>query len=213
MINRRLPVLLFIVAILAASCATQRDATVDATPAAEVDNVASQALPTQSIIGRSVADIELPDASNDGAAFALSAKDDGVLLVYFGFTFCPDVCPTTLADLRTALASMGEAAESVDVSMVTVDPDRDTPEVLATYIEHFIEGGHALRTDDTELLKAAGDAFGASFDVIKLDDGRIDVLHSAYIYAVDDQGVIVASWPFGAEPDTIVADLTAFLSG
>src|SRR3990172_7649696 len=70
-----------------------------------------------------VGDLSLPDSTAGGADFAFRAQPGGLLLLYFGYTSCPDICPTTLADLRTALRQVGEEfAARVDVAMATVDP-------------------------------------------------------------------------------------------
>ena len=84
----------------------------------------------------SVATTSLPDVAS-GEQFDFVAPEDGLLLVYFGYTSCPDVCPTTLADVRTALGRLGEDADRVELVMATVDPDRDTPERLAHYVRWF----------------------------------------------------------------------------
>ena len=81
--------------------------------------------------------VTLPDVSNGGEPFEFRAADGGLLVVYFGYTNCPDVCPTTMADLRTALGDIGDDADRVDVAMVTIDPDRDTP-VLTDYVQSFV---------------------------------------------------------------------------
>jgi protein SCO1/2 len=169
-------------------------------------------LPSSAVIGSSVAEVSLPDVTSGGEPFAMVAEPGGALVAYFGFTYCPDVCPTTLSDLKSALESMGTAADSVEVAMVTVDPNRDTDEVISAYLQTFVPDGHALRTDDAVLLKEAGDAFGADFSVITPAEGGVEVTHTAYLYAVDDQGVIRVVWPFGAEPDRIATDLEALLS-
>ena len=76
--------------------------------------------------------------------------------MYFGYTNCPDVCPTTMADLGAALDRLDdEDAARVDVAMVTVDPERDTA-VLADYVQSFVADAHAMATDDPAALRAAG---------------------------------------------------------
>jgi protein SCO1 len=72
----------------------------------------------------------------------MRADDGEVLLVYFGYTSCPDICPTTMADIRLALeACHRDLAERVSVAMVTVDPERDTTEVLTGYLGYFFDRG------------------------------------------------------------------------
>ena len=80
--------------------------------------------------------------------FAVKAAPGELLVVYFGFTSCPDVCPTTLADLRTAREEVGADAAELPLAMITVDPARDTPEKLSSYLSTFSDRYRALRTDD-----------------------------------------------------------------
>jgi len=112
-----------------------------------------------------VSAVALPDATLGGESFTTIAEEGGLLMVYFGYASCPDICPTTLADLRRAMQMVGEDAERIDVAMVTVDPFRDTPEILASYIQAFFPDGHALVTSDQTLLSAAATAFGAAYEV------------------------------------------------
>lgn len=197
----------FVVLLTAAACGD------DASPPTlgPVDDAVGGELPDATVLGSYVGDVALPDVSAGGAPFALRADDGGALVVYFGFTSCPDVCPTTLSDLRRALEQMGEDAGRVDVAMVTIDPARDLDATIAAYLGSFIDGGHPLRTDDDSRLRGATDAFGADYSVITTAEGDIDVQHTAYLYAVDDEGEIAIVWPFGAEPDRIAVDLAALL--
>jgi len=158
-----------------------------------------------------VASIVLPDASQDGLDFEMRAEDGHLLLVYFGYMSCPDVCPTSLNEVRKALGRLGDDAERVDLAMVTVDPARDTGENLTLYVQGFVEGAHALRTDDPEVLDEAAVAFGASYSVEENDEGEIEVGHSASIYAVDPDGTVVLTWPYGLEADAIATDLRILL--
>lgn len=178
---------------------------------AELDGAVSRMIPTTGVLGDSVADVSLRDASDSGEPMSFVASDDGVLVVYFGYTFCPDVCPTTLTDLRTALENLGDYGKRVEVAMVTVDPGRDTDEVITDYLHAFLPDGHPLRTEDDDELRAAADAFGVEFSVIEGANGVTEVAHSAFLYAVDDTGEIRAVWPFGVEPETISRDLELLL--
>ena len=95
-----------------------------------------------------VAEFSLPDLTNGGGELALRGSEDGILVVYFGYTHCPDFCPTTMSDVKLARNRLedGDAAR-VDVAMVTIDPARDLP-ILADYVQGFVPDGHALGTDD-----------------------------------------------------------------
>lgn len=155
----------------------------------------------------------LPDASQADAPMPLRADADGLLLVYFGYTSCPDVCPTTLSDLRVALGDLAAAERGrVRVAMVTIDPARDLDEVLTHYVQTFVPGAHALRTDDAALLERVADRFGASYGVERGANGAIEVSHTAFLYAVDDAGLLRLQWPFGTKADAVTRDVQSLLS-
>jgi protein SCO1/2 len=132
-------------------------------------------------------------------------------MVYFGYTNCPDYCPTTMSELKIALRRAGDPA-AVDVAMVTVDPDRDGP-ILADYVGSFFPGGHSLVTYDDALLAEVAAPFGASYLVSTDDDGSVEVAHSTALYAVDDTGQLVMTWPFGIDIDEMAADIKDLLDG
>ena len=155
--------------------------------------------------------VALPSLSEPGAEVEFRADDGGIQVVYFGFTNCPDVCPTTLADLTVALRMLEPAeADAVEVVMVGVDPERDNA-VLDGYVKTFVSDATAAGSDDTDLLDEAGEPFGASWEVRTTDDGSVEVDHSPFLYAVDDQGRLVLTWQFGASADDIAADLSTLL--
>lgn len=161
-----------------------------------------------------VADVSLPAVEPDGSETPyLFAADDGeLLLVYFGYTSCPDVCPTTLADVRRSLDEMGDDAERIDLAMITIDVEVDTPEVLAPYVRSFVPGSAAIRSTDDSRLRAAADVFGADYgkDVV---DGEEEVYHTGSLYVVDDRGDLLLTWPFGTSADDIRSDLERLLAG
>jgi protein SCO1 len=149
----------------------------------------------------------LPDASNGDSDFTFTAADGEYLVVYFGYTQCPDVCPTTLNEVKKALKAIGSDAEKVDVGMITIDPDRDAGDLLTNYVQSFVPEAHALRTDDATKLAAVAKAFGASYTVTKDDAGAVEVSHSGNLYVVDPAGTVVLQWPFGLPADAIATDL------
>jgi protein SCO1/2 len=158
-----------------------------------------------------VDEVALPDVSRGGEPTELRADDGRLLVVYFGYTNCPDICPTTLADLRAALARMDpEQAGLVDLAMVTVDPARDT-DTLAAYVQSFVDGAHALATDDDALLQQAAGPFGVTYAVTTGAGGEVEVAHSTQLYAVDDQGRLAITWPFGTTAEDLAGDLEQLL--
>jgi protein SCO1/2 len=108
------------------------------------------------------------------------------VVLFFGFTHCPDICPTTLAEIAGAVKSLGPDAERVQVLMVSVDPERDTPESLAKYMSAFDPRFLGLRGDLAATRKVAGE-FKIYFEKRKQGDGYT-VDHSAQSYVIDPQG-------------------------
>lgn len=141
---------------------------------------------------------------------SMRADDSELLLMYFGYTSCPDVCPTTLADIRRSLSDLGAGADRVEVAMATIDPERDTADILTGYVQSFVPGAHALRTDDDGALRSAADAFGADYGVT-VDGEDIEVLHTGHVYVIDDEGQLLVTWPFGTSADEMRSDLEILL--
>ena len=155
--------------------------------------------------------VALPDLSAGGEEFELRAPPEELLAVYFGFTNCPDICPTTLSDLRSAIRRLPEADQDrVSLAMISVDPDRDA-ENLVAYTQTFIPDGHALLTTDQTTLRAAAEPFGVSYQVSVDDDGVVDVAHSTQLFLVDDTGSLLLTWQFGISADDIASDLAIML--
>jgi protein SCO1/2 len=149
----------------------------------------------------------LPSLTDPGTDLAFRAEPGGFQSVYFGYTNCPDVCPTTMADWAVTMRRLPEdLAAQVSTVMVTVDPDRDN-ELLPGYVESFVADGEAAGTTDPDLLAAAAAPFGVSYDVSTNDEGGVEVSHSGFLYLVDDQGRLVVTWPFGTSSSEMAADV------
>jgi len=149
----------------------------------------------------------IPSLTDPGTDISFQADPGEFRLVFFGYTHCPDVCPTTLADLTVAMRKLPEAdAAKVDTVMVTVDPDRDL-DVLAEYVQSFLPDGLAGGTADPARLQAIADAFGVTYSVTTNDDGEVEVVHTGFVYVVDDTGRLVLTWPFGTTSDDMANDL------
>lgn len=143
--------------------------------------------------------------------FQFVAPRGEVLIVYFGYTNCPDLCPTTLAAVRSAKREIGDLADRVKLAMVTVDPERDTKDVLPSYLSSFSDQYHALIPTTDDELTAIKDVFQASSSVTKNPDGSVEVGHSATTYVVNDQGIVVVEWPYGLTADDMANDLQLLL--
>jgi protein SCO1/2 len=128
--------------------------------------------------------LELVD--HTGKARRLEDFRGKAVVLFFGFTHCPDVCPTTLADIAQAIRSLGADAERVQVLMVSVDPARDTPESLAKYVTAFDPRFLGLR-GDLEATKKVASEFKIYFEQRKQGESYT-VDHSAQSYVIDPQG-------------------------
>lgn len=157
---------------------------------------------------------EVSLSTTEGDVVDMVAPEGGLLIVFFGYATCPDVCPLTLGVLRSAIENQPEAVDDrVDVAVITVDPSRDTDELLAGYVHGYDESWLALRTADMAELRAAADEFGASFTSRENMEGKREIAHSAELYVIDDTGTVILAWPYGVKPETITADLGRLLDG
>ena len=160
-----------------------------------------------------VGGVTLPEVTpGSEGPFTMRAEPGRALFVFFGYTNCPDVCPTTLFDLKKALQAIGPEGERVDVAFVTVDPARDTPEAMTGFLQHFVTSYHALRTEDPAELQRAESAFLASSDVTTAADGTVEVAHTGTTYLVDPDGTVLVEWSFGTKPEVLANDLRLLLA-
>jgi protein SCO1/2 len=123
-------------------------------------------------------------------------------LVFFGYTHCPDVCPTTLNELALALDRLGKQRDKVGIVFITVDPERDTPETLKSYIASFDAPVTAL-TGTAEQVATAEKAYRVYSAKHPTQNGDYDMDHSAVIYVMDPQGRFTATFT----PDTGAAQV------
>ncbi len=135
-----------------------------------------------------------------------------VVAIFFGYTHCPDVCPTTLADFAAALQQLGDQAERVQVLFVTVDPQRDTPEMLREFVPAFNPGFLGMYTDADSLKKLAQEykVVYEKSSVRGPDDYLID--HSAGSFVYDMRGRLRLLVPYGSDAASIAQDLRTLLS-
>jgi protein SCO1/2 len=133
-------------------------------------------------------------------------------LVFFGYTHCPDVCPTTLNELSLAFDKLGPAARNkMGVVFVSVDPDRDTPAVLKEYVSSFSAPVTALTGTPAEVAQAAKD-YRVYYAKHPTKDGGYDMDHSALIYVMDPQGRFTATFAPDDPADKIAERMEKLLS-
>ncbi len=135
-----------------------------------------------------------------------------VVVVFFGFTHCPDVCPTTLAELARAVKQLGPDGQRVQVLMVTVDPERDTPEILKQYVTALDPRFVGLTGDPDAIARTARD-----FKVFYLKSpgatpGAYSVDHSSASYVFDPQGRLRLLMTYGQGADVIAHDIAQLLA-
>ena len=155
------------------------------------------------------ASIELTD--QDGNPFTLAQQSGKVSIIYFGYTYCPDFCPTTLVDLQKVEDALGEDADKVDVILVTVDPERDTPERLKEYLAFFNPEFIGL-TGTVEQIDALKGPWGIIATPQPADSsGQYLVDHSTALYAVDQDGNLRLTWAYGTPVEHITEDIQHIL--
>jgi cytochrome oxidase Cu insertion factor (SCO1/SenC/PrrC family) len=125
------------------------------------------------------------------------------LLVYFGFTYCPDICPTDLQTIGLALDRLGETGAAVQPLFITLDPERDTPQHLADYVPLFHPHLIGLSGDAASILQVAR-AYKVYYAKVPTRDGSdYSIDHSGFIYLMDGAGRYLGFFPPGTPPDRI----------
>lgn len=157
---------------------------------------------------RAVGDLELTD--QNGAVTRISNFSGMPTLVFFGFTNCPDACPTTLQKLALLKSSRATELAGVRVAFITVDGERDTPEVMRNYLKRF-SGEFVGLTAPAEQVRALALQFSAPFFKDPPKDGAYIVQHSTRVYALDKQGRLRAEL-FNATGDATVGIARALLA-
>ena len=128
-------------------------------------------------------------------------------LVFFGYTHCPDVCPTTLADWARIRQRLGARANNVQFLFVSIDPERDTPTVAQNYVEKFDSGIVAVAPDSSS-LSALQQALGASsFRDTATSGGEYLMAHSSQTFLLNGKGEFIALYSFGSGWDTMLHDV------
>lgn len=146
---------------------------------------------------------ELTD--HTGARMSDAALRGDYALIYFGYTFCPDVCPTELGEI--AIDELGEAGERVTPVMITIDAARDTPEILAEYVPLFHERLVGLTGTDAEIRDVAEKyrVFYRRFDDPNFTHYLMD--HTSLVYLLDPQGAVASMFRYGTPPEDMAASI------
>jgi protein SCO1/2 len=135
------------------------------------------------------------------------------MLVYFGFTYCPDVCPTELGTIAAAVDAMGPAGEAVTPVLITIDPQRDTPAALADYVSRFHPRMQGLTGTDAQVAEAAR-RFRVFFSRVQRDENTNYLMdHSSFIYLVGPDGRVRVLFRPDTSPEAMAASVSGQLRG
>jgi len=155
-----------------------------------------------------------------GGSFTLTdqsgkSRSDGefrgkLMLVYFGYTYCPDVCPTELQTMSDALDKLGAAGEAVQPIFITVDPDRDTAEQLKNYAENFHPRLLALTGSAAQIAEAAR-AYKVFYQPVKQADGDYLMDHTSIVYLIGSDGRYIAHFSDSVTAEQMAAEIAKHL--
>ena len=146
-----------------------------------------------------------------GTNFRLSEMRGKIVALFFGYTSCPDVCPTTMAELKQALDKVGPQADQVQVLFVTVDPQRDTPEKVQEYVNHFNSDFIGLSGPEPDLAKVWSE-YGVFRQIVDGTSAAGYIVdHTARVTLIDQQGNLRVSFPFDTPVEDVVHDLNLLL--
>ena len=155
-------------------------------------------------------DFSLQDGN--GHPYSLADSRGRVVIMAFGYTFCPDVCPTGLATIAAALRQLGDDADDVDPLFISLDPERDTPEVLREYAQFFHPRMRGL-TGTAEQLRRVAALYRVRYAFVGKGSGpRYTMDHSANLYVVDASGALVRILPHGLPADAVADALREAIS-
>lgn len=154
--------------------------------------------------------INLTDQRGD--PFSLDHLSGKVVLIYFGYTYCPNYCPTTLLDIQRIEQDLADDAADVEVVFVTVDPARDTPERLQEYMAFFGPEFYAVSGTEEQTREIAR-AWNIMYAAQEPDeDGRYLVDHTTTLFAVGRDGNLALTWAYGTDAANITEDVRHLLS-
>jgi protein SCO1 len=150
---------------------------------------------------------EIELTRENGSSFRLSETRGKVVMLFFGYISCPDVCPTTLAEFKQSFEQLGDKADQVQVLFVTVDPQRDTSERVQEYVDHFNPKFIGLSGSETELAKVWNE-YGVFREIVKgTSAAGYLVNHTARVPLIDQRGNLRGSFGFDTPVNDIVHDL------
>lgn len=149
-----------------------------------------------------------------GQSYQLSAQRGKVVLIYFGYTHCPDECPATLANFKQVRSGLGSQESNVELVFITTDPARDTQARLKDYLAHFDPGIVGLSGPVAE-LSPVWKAYGvySAADTATQSGGGYQVTHSDFVYVIDRQGNLRLTYAYGETPNNVLQDVQQLVRG
>lgn len=144
--------------------------------------------------------------------FSLNDARGKVVILFFGFTHCPDICPNTLGAVQTALNQLGEQSNQVQTIFFTVDPKRDTPETLAAYLKYFDSDFIGLTGTSDEIDKVVKQFQGFYSYAGDVSGGQYTVDHTSNLYIINTIGEVTNIIPYGFPPQAITNAIEAILN-
>jgi protein SCO1/2 len=146
----------------------------------------------------------------NGAPFSDQDLKGRPFLVFFGFTHCPDVCPTALFEMSEIMRKLGKDADRAGAVFITVDPERDTAASMKDYLASFDPHIHGL-TGDPAALAAVAKAYRVYYKKVPLDGGDYTMDHTAIVYLMDKDGRFISPFNMKRTADVAAADLRKYL--
>jgi len=159
----------------------------------------------------SAADFALTDTA--GRPFRLHEQQGKLVLLFFGYTYCPDVCPATLAEMKRVMEGLGDKLPNTRFLFITVDPERDTPEQLGQHLANFHPGLIGL-TGTPETLQAVYSDYGIyAAKVPQAESAAAYTMeHTARLFLIDQQGRLRLSYTYGTPAEDILQDMVHLLN-
>lgn len=148
----------------------------------------------------------------DGGSFRMAAQQGRVVLLFFGYANCPDFCPTTMAEFKKIQANLGDEAEQVDFVFITIDPERDSPEQIDSYVSAFHSSFVGL-SGTVEELQPVWDGYWV-FRQIQEGESEAGYLvaHTTRVYVIDKAGNLRLTFPFGLSASNMTSDVRRLIA-
>jgi len=156
---------------------------------------------SQANAGSPGGDFQLTDQT--GKPFGLEQLRGKLVLLFFGYTYCPDICPTELSSVVAVLDALGDEADEVQGLFISLDPARDSPKVLRNYTHYFSQGLIGLTGSQAQIDRVA-QQYQVRYRRHELANGGYSLDHSANLYLIDRQGALVAVVPYGLPPEHLL---------